>query len=210
MVSGLRIGLLNASLDANAARAGFHLCLTTRVVGMICTGQGRAVPLKDADRQELKSPTRPNQAQTQRLMSAMKTSTATLLEFSRESTGHITVGAMLAGKPARFIVDTGAGSTCIHSGYLDMYKLSLSMKSKRGGGVGNTAMKMTTVAKHDLSLNGVDLSGFKLIAIDLSHVISALEKKKIDGIVGVIGADVLHRNHAVIDYARRIMVLSHQ
>jgi hypothetical protein len=54
----------------------------------------------------------------------------------------------------------------------------------------------------------VDLSSFKLIALDLTHVVAGLAKAKVEAIVGVLGADVLHRKNAVIDYARSIILLS--
>ena len=136
-----------------------------------------------------------------------KTSTA-IVPFNRERTGHITVIARLSGKPVRFLVDTGAGATCIHSGLIEKYKLNLTAKEKKGGGVGTSTMKMTTVASHNLSLEGVDLSSFKLIALDLTHVVAGLAKAKVEAIVGVLGADVLHRKNAVIDYARSIILLS--
>ena len=131
-----------------------------------------------------------------------------IVPFKREKSGHITVVARLSGKPARLIVDTGAGGTCIHSELLKKYKLNLTDKTKNGGGVGTSTMKMTTVESHNLSLQGVDLSPFKLIALDLSHVIAGLKKAKVEEIVGVLGADILHRRGAVIDYARGIILLS--
>jgi hypothetical protein len=131
----------------------------------------------------------------------------TLVPFVREKSGHISVVGRLSGKPARLIVDTGASVSCIHVGALAKYKLNLTTKTKQGGGVGSSTMRMTTVASHDLSLQSIDLSAFKLIALDLSHVMTGLAKAKVVGIVGVLGADVLHRNRAVIDYARRFILL---
>ena len=135
--------------------------------------------------------------------------TTAIVPFKREKSGHITVIARLSGEPVRFIVDTGAGGTCIHSGLLEKYKLSLTDKRKKGGGVGTSTMTMSTVASHNLSLEHVDLSSFKLIALDLTHVVAGLAKAKVEEIVGVLGADVLHRKNAVIDYARSIILLSH-
>jgi hypothetical protein len=141
-------------------------------------------------------------------MTAKQTASTAIIPFKREKTGHITVIARLSGKPVRFIVDTGAGGTCIHSGVVEKYKLSLTAKAKKGGGVGTSTMKMTTVASHNLSLEGVDLSSFKLIALDLSHVVAGFAKSKVEAIVGVLGADVLHRKRAVIDYSRSIILLA--
>jgi Aspartyl protease len=141
-------------------------------------------------------------------MAAKQTNSFASIPFQREKSGHITVVARLSGKPVRFVVDTGAGGTCIHSGLIEKYKLSLTAKTKQGGGAGTFTMKMTMVASHNLSLESVDLSAFKLIAFDLSHVVAGLAKAKVEAIVGVLGADVLHRKHAVIDYARSTILLS--
>lgn len=142
-------------------------------------------------------------------MTARQVSPIAIVPFKRERTGHITVAAHLSGKLVRLIVDTGAGGTCIHSGVLEKYQLRLTSKMTKGGGVGSSTMRLATVASHNLSLQDLDLSAFKLRALDLSHVVSALAKKRVEEFVGVLGADVLHRKHAVIDYARSVMLLSH-
>jgi hypothetical protein len=67
---------------------------------------------------------------------------------------------------------------------------------------------MNYVAKHDLTLAGLDLSKTKLLTIDLSHVNAGLKQKGVQPWVGVLGADVLWGRHAVIDYGRSLMLLS--
>ena len=141
-------------------------------------------------------------------MAAKQVPPSAFIPFRREKTGHIIVMASLSSKPARLLVDTGAGGTCIHAGLLKKYQLSLTAKTEKGGGGGSSSMKLITIESHDLSLQGVDLSPFKLIALDLSHVIAGLAKAKVEGIAGVLGADILHRRHAVIDYARGGILLS--
>lgn len=141
-------------------------------------------------------------------MTARHLSTTAIVPFKRETSGHITVVASLAGKQARFLVDTGAGGTCIHSGLIEKYALSLGDETTEGGGVGSSSMSIATVAGHDLALADVDLSSFALIALDLTHVVAGLATEQVEAIDGVLGADVLHRKNAVIDYARGIILLS--
>jgi Aspartyl protease len=131
-----------------------------------------------------------------------------LIPIIREKSHHITVVARLSGRPARFAVDTGAGGTILDSEAVSRYKLKLSSATHKGGGVGSAAMRMNYVAKHDLTLFGLDLSSTKLLTLDLSHVNAALKTKKVEPVVGVLGADVLWRRHAVIDYDRGVMLLS--
>ncbi len=131
-----------------------------------------------------------------------------VIPFIREKSGHITVVAHLAGRPARFVVDTGAGGTILDSQAVSQYKLKLSSASRKAGGVGSAAMRMNYVAKHDLALFGLDLSDTKLLTLDLSHVNAGLKKAKVEPVVGVLGADVLTHRRAVVDYDRGLVLLS--
>jgi len=131
-----------------------------------------------------------------------------LVPLIREKSHHITVVARLAGQPARFVVDTGAGGTVFDAGSVARYKLKLSSASRKGGGVGSAAMRMNYVARHDLTLLDLDLSDIKLLTLDLSHVNVGLTRAKVEPVVGVLGADVLWRRHAVIDYDRGLMLLA--
>ena len=130
------------------------------------------------------------------------------IPFMRERSHHITVVARLAGRPARFVVDTGAGGTVLDSDAVSKYKLKLSSASRKGGGVGSVAMRVRHVAKHDLALHGLDLSGTTLLTLDLSHVNAGLKQAKVKPVIGVLGADVLWGRHAVIDYERKLLLLS--
>jgi hypothetical protein len=131
-----------------------------------------------------------------------------LIPITREKSHHITVVARLAGRTARFIVDTGAGGTVLDSNAVAKYKLKSSSASRKAGGVGSTAMRMSHVTKHDLTLLGLDLSDTRLLTLNLSHVNAGLKTAKVAPVVGVLGADVLWRHHAVIDYDRGLLLLS--
>jgi hypothetical protein len=131
-----------------------------------------------------------------------------LIPFVREKSHHISVVARLAGRPARFVIDTGAGATILDSAAVSRYKLRLSSASRRAGGVGAAAKRMKYLAKHDLSLCGLDLSDTRLLTLDLSHVNAGLRAAGVEPVVGVLGADVLWRRHAVIDYDKGLVLLS--
>lgn len=131
-----------------------------------------------------------------------------LTAFHVERSGHITVVVLLNGNNARLIVDTGAGATCIDTHALEQFNLRLSKRSRRGGGVGSSTMQLTHIARHKLELAGLDLSSFRLHAIDLSHVNASLASMRVKPIVGVLGADILLGRNAVIDYGRRCIILS--
>jgi hypothetical protein len=93
-----------------------------------------------------------------------------LVPIVREKSRHIVVVAELSGRRARMVIDTGAGGTVIDSGAVERFGLKLSKASRKGGGVGSVAMRLTYVAKHDLKIADLDLSDIKLLTLDLSHV----------------------------------------
>ena len=66
-----------------------------------------------------------------------------LVPLMREKSHHITVEARLAGRSARFIVDTGAGGTIVDASAAMEYKLKVRSRCKKGGGVGSSAMQMS-------------------------------------------------------------------
>ncbi|MGH9421731.1 MAG: hypothetical protein ACRD3J_17265, partial [Thermoanaerobaculia bacterium] len=101
-----------------------------------------------------------------------------------------------------------AGGTIVDVSAAAASKLTLRSHRRKGGGVGSTAMQMSSVAKHDLCLAGIDLSKTKLLTMDLSHVNAGLKRAKVKAVVGVIGADILWRHNALIDYAKGVMLLS--
>jgi hypothetical protein len=130
-----------------------------------------------------------------------------IIPFDFEKSGHISVMASLAGRPARFFLDTGAGITIIDGGVVVKYGLGYSGASKKSGGVGSSSMRMKYIARHSLRLGGVDLSHLKIASLDLSHVNVGIARNGTAPIVGVIGHDVFKKHQAVLDYARRILVV---
>src|SRR5262245_21577357 len=89
-----------------------------------------------------------------------------LVPLTREKTDHMTVVASLAGKPARFILDTGAGATILDMAAVTRYGLRLMRSSQEGGGVGSNTTPIHYVAgEHRLRLGAADLSGIRLQTI---------------------------------------------
>jgi aspartyl protease len=131
-----------------------------------------------------------------------------VVPFVREKSHHIVVEARFSGRPARFVIDTGAGGTIIDSNAVSRFRIKLSRASRKGGGVGSASMRLNYVAEHDLSIADLDLSDIKMLTLDLTHVNAGLERAKVEPVIGVLGADVLWRRRAVIDYERGLMLLS--
>ncbi len=132
-----------------------------------------------------------------------------LVPLTREESHHLTVEASLAGKPALFILDTGAGGTILDSAALAPYGLRLRKGSQEGGGVGPSAAPIHYVGgEHRLRLGAADLSKVRLQTMDLS-VVNSMRKRKGKGpVAGILGGDVLWPRQAVIDYGKAVLLIA--
>src|SRR5262245_333569 len=132
-----------------------------------------------------------------------------LVPLTSEESHHMIVEASLAGKPARFILDSGAGATVLDLAAVTRYRLRLLRGSREGVGVGSGTTPIRYVGgKHRLRLGAANLSGMRLQAIDLSVVNETRKRKKKAPVAGIIGADVLRSRQAVIDYGRQVLLVA--
>lgn len=122
--------------------------------------------------------------------------------------GHHVVEGSLNGRPATFVVDTGAGRTVIHQPHLAKFGL------QPGGGPVGTAIgaggatAVSRVGINDLTVASTKTSLTGIFALDLSHIVKALDPIVGSPVHGVIGQDVMQAQHAVIDVQQARLYLS--
>lgn len=115
------------------------------------------------------------------------------------ASGHHVVQATLNGMPATFVVDSGAGRTVIHQPYTENFRLQAGagpVGTAIGAG-GSTAVKRVGINELTIGSTRTTLSG--IFALDLSHVVKALDPIVGSPVHGVIGQDVMQAQHAIID-----------
>lgn len=121
-------------------------------------------------------------------------------------TGHHLVEARLNGRPARFIVDTGANVSVIDTPAA--IRLGMAPVKVRVGAVvgigGNQRVGMGRI--ENLTLGGVNIRRDTLITTDLSQLTGSLGRIS-GGIDGLIGQDVMKEHRAVIDVPRALLYL---
>lgn len=107
-----------------------------------------------------------------------------------------------------FLLDTGAGNTVIDIGFARINNLEFSETDIIGGGVGTSKLGIHKKKINNLKLNGFAIKDFQLYGADFKHVKDSLIKKGIQNPAnGVLGADVLIKYKAVIDYENECMYL---
>lgn len=120
---------------------------------------------------------------------------------------HIIVNGKINGVAGRFILDTGASNSCI--GIEDEINFNVvSIPNKNTAtGAGAMGIQTKTSIGNVLSLSHWKNRHTTLISIDLSYVNQALQSHKVKAINGIIGADILIDNHAIIDYKEKFLYL---
>ena len=114
-------------------------------------------------------------------------------------TKHYLIEAKVNGIDGTFILDTGASNSCICTSLEDKFKV-ISKQSKEKASSANSEMTNTKISKSNIIQIGKWEDKIKLITFDMSHINTAFSEKKVDPIDGIVGADVLKKSKAVIDY----------
>ena len=114
-------------------------------------------------------------------------------------TKHYLIEAKVNGIKGRFILDTGASNSCICTSLEDKFKV-ISKESKEKASSANSEMTQTKISKSNEIQIGKWKDKINLISFDMNHINYALSQKKITPIDGIIGADILKKSKAVLDY----------
>jgi len=114
-------------------------------------------------------------------------------------TNHYLLKACINGVEGKFILDSGASSSCICLSLENKFKIS-SKKNKIKASSATSNMEDTRLSKN----NTIELrkwrSKINLVSIDMTHINSVLNEKVSESVDGIIGADVLKKSKALIDY----------
>jgi hypothetical protein len=122
--------------------------------------------------------------------------------------GHLEVEVTVDDIKARFLVDTGASNTVIDIGFAKDNLWEFASMEEMGGGVGTSEMQIFHKQVDLFKINDFGIPSFDLYATDFTHVKDSLAKKGItEPCHGVIGADILIKYKAKINYKKKKLYL---
>jgi len=131
----------------------------------------------------------------------------TKIKLHLTKTNHFELKATINGKKGQFILDTGASNSCIGFNVADVFNLSAEDSDVKAAGAGAIDM-LTQVSKKNLVKIGKWKSKkISLILFDLTHVNTALTNHNANPVDGIIGADILKKTKAIIDYNKKYLYL---
>jgi len=129
------------------------------------------------------------------------------IKLKTTATNHLEVKAKINGVEGNFILDTGASSSCVGLDTAQYFKLFAEDSDVKAAGAGATDMLTQVSVKNELKIKGWKKKKVSLVLFDLSHVNQALENHNADQVHGIIGADMLEKGKAVIDYKSKCLYL---
>ncbi|HFS67793.1 MAG TPA: acid protease [Flavobacteriia bacterium] len=129
------------------------------------------------------------------------------IKMKRLKTNHFMVKVTINNKTGRFILDTGASNSCIDVHDASKFDLLTNSSNTLAAGAGATNMKTHESVNNSISLGKWQFHNFHLVLFDLSHVKSALLQHGEPDIDGIIGADILLKGKAIIDYKKNRLYL---
>ncbi|MGB5819536.1 MAG: retropepsin-like aspartic protease [Saonia sp.] len=123
------------------------------------------------------------------------------------ATNHFEITAKINGITGRFILDTGASNTCVGFDKIDFFELISKDSNVKAAGAGATNMETQISVKNKIEIGDWSKKKLKIVLFDLVHVNEALTAHKALPVDGIIGADILKRAKAIIDYDKGFVYL---
>ncbi|MEE9363851.1 MAG: aspartyl protease family protein [Cellulophaga sp.] len=122
-------------------------------------------------------------------------------------TNHFEIIAKINGIKGRFILDTGASSTCIGLDKTNFFKLTSEDSEIKAAGAGATDMETKISTKNNIEIGKWKKKKIKIVLFDLVHVNEALVAHNAQPVDGILGADIFIKAKAIIDYPKRCVYL---
>lgn len=141
------------------------------------------------------------------LLNILKKENYKKVKFKITTTKHVLIKAKINGVLGNFILDTGASNSCVGFESVDLFLLEAKKSKTKASGAGATGIHTQLALKNKLQLGSWKDSNFELVIFDLSHVNEALVQHKAQPVHGIIGADILMKGKALVDYYNHYLYL---
>ena len=129
------------------------------------------------------------------------------IPFTLTQTNHLEITAKINHIEGRFLIDTGASSTCIGMEEAALFNLTSEVSDVKAAGAGATNMDTHLAKKNTVRIGELKKENVNIILFDLTHVNTALTQHNALPVQGIIGADLLKKGKAIIDYNTKHLFL---
>ncbi len=131
----------------------------------------------------------------------------TPIKLNKTNTNHFEIKVKINKIKGKFILDTGASNSCLGFEAIEKFILETQDSDHKASGAGSNDLKTLISEKNTIKIGKFKLKKYPLILIDLKHVNQALESQNANRVDGIIGADILEKGKAIIDYKKKNLFL---
>lgn len=129
------------------------------------------------------------------------------IKLKKINTNHFEIKVKINGVKGRFILDTGASNSCVGLHKVDYFKLKAKESKIKAAGAGATEMFTQEATKNKCEIGDWTYDSLNIVLFDMVHVNTALKNHGAKKVHGIIGADVLEKGEAIIDYKKKRLFL---
>jgi hypothetical protein len=129
------------------------------------------------------------------------------IPLKKIATNHLELKAKINGIKGRFILDTGASNSCVGLDAIVHFNLIAEESETKAAGAGAINMETQISKNNNLKIGKWSTHKLNLVLFDLSHVNTALTDHNAKEVAGIIGADILQKGKAFIDYNKNVLYL---
>ncbi|WP_370390062.1 TIGR02281 family clan AA aspartic protease [uncultured Winogradskyella sp.] len=132
------------------------------------------------------------------------------IKLKLTKTNHFEIKAQINGVKGRFILDTGASSSCVGFEAIERFNLKVKDSEIKAVGAGASNMATKISKSNNLKIGKWKKNRVALILFNLTHVNEGLINHNAEPVDGIIGADILKKGKAIIDYEKKYLYLKMQ
>lgn len=129
------------------------------------------------------------------------------VKLEKTSTNHFEMKSKINGVKGRFILDTGASNSCVGLDMAEHFQLKTNESKVKAAGAGASEMETHESKSNTIKIGKWKFNKLDLVVFDLTHVNTALENHGAKTVEGIIGADILDKGDAIIDYKKKRLFL---
>ena len=129
------------------------------------------------------------------------------IKLQLTKTRHLVCQSSINGVKAVLLIDTGASTSCIALAEKETFNIEEKGEPFEASGAGKDKVKAIMGHQCDLILGRHAMGKHAFVLLDMQHINATLINENVKPINGILGADFLKKNQAIIDYKNKILNL---
>ena len=129
------------------------------------------------------------------------------IKLKLTKTSHLVCQSRINSVKAVLLVDTGASNSCIALAEKENFKIEENGEPLEASGAGKDKVKAVLGHHCDLILGRHAVGKHAFVLLDMQHINATLIHENGKPINGILGADFLKKNQAIIDYKNKSLNL---